>query len=96
MVFPDHSFNSKHGGIYIYYENCPRIIRVNYLSEYINFEIMIGNKICKSITLYMSLSQNQDHFQALIDNLEMTLETLTQKKSFLTVVISDFNLKSKS
>ena len=57
---------------------------------------MIGNKICKSITLYMSLSQNQDHFQALIDNLEMTLETLTQKKSFLTVVISDFNLKSKS
>ena len=30
---------------------------------------MIGNKICNFITLYRSPSQNQDDFQAFIDNL---------------------------
>ena len=40
---------------------------------------MIGNKICNFITLYKSPSQNQDDFQAFIDNLEMNLETLAQK-----------------
>ena len=48
---------------------------------------MIGNKICNFITLYSSPSQNQDDFQALIDNLEMILETLAQENSFLMVVI---------
>ena len=53
---------------------------------------MIGNKICNFITLYRSPSQNQDDF---IDNLEMNLETLAQRNSFLMVVLGDFNAKSK-
>ena len=56
---------------------------------------MIGNKICNFITLYRSPSQNQDDFQAFIDNLEMNLETLAQRNPFLTLVIGDFNTKSK-
>ena len=47
---------------------------------------MIGNKICNFITLYRSPSQNQDDFQAFIDNLEMNLETLAQRNLFLMVV----------
>ena len=73
-----------------------RIINLNYLSECINFEITIGNKICNFITLYRSPSQNQDDFLALKDNLEMNLETLAQRNPFLTVVIGDFNAKSKN
>ena len=94
LVRSDHPLNSKRGGVYIYYKNyLPlRIISVNCLSECINFEIMIGNKICNFITLYRSPSQNQDDF---IDNLEMNLETLAQRNSFLMVVIGDFNAKSK-
>ena len=57
---------------------------------------MVGNKICNFKTLYRSPSQNQDGFQAFIDNLEMHLETLAQTNSFLSVVIGDFNVKSKS
>ena len=53
LVRSDHPLNSKRGGVCIYYKNyLPlRIISVNYLSECINFEIMIGNKICNFITL---------------------------------------------
>ena len=94
----DHPFNSKRGGVCIYYKNyLPlQIISVKYLSECINFEITIGNKICNFITLYRSPSQNQDDFLAFKDNLEMNLETLVQRNPFLTVVIGDFNAKSKN
>ena len=57
--------------------------------------MMIGNKICNFITLFRSPSQNQDDFQAFIDNLEINLETLAQENPFLMVVIGDFNAKSK-
>ena len=56
---------------------------------------MIGNKICNFITVYRSPSLNQDDFQVFIDNHEMNLETLAQRNAFLTVVIGDFNAKSK-
>ena len=93
----DHPLTSKRGGVCIYYKNylCLRIISVNYLSECINFEVIIGNKICNFITLYRSPSQNQDDFQAFIDNLEINLQTLVQINSFLMVVFGDFNTKSK-
>ena len=53
LMCSDHSFNSKRGGVSIYDENYPvlRIISVNYLSECMNFEIMIGNEICNFLTL---------------------------------------------
>ena len=62
LVRSDYSLNSKRGGVCIYYKNyLPlRVISVNYLSECINFEIMIENEICNFITLYRSPSQNQD------------------------------------
>ena len=98
LVRSDHPFNSKCGRVCIYYKNylTLRIISVNYLSECINFEITIGNKICNFITLYRSPSQNQDDFLAFKDNLEINLETLAQRNPFLTVVIGDFNAKSKN
>ena len=56
----------------------------------------MGKKICNFLTLYRSPSQNQNDFQAFIDNLEMRLDTLAQTNPFLTVVIGDFNAKSKN
>ena len=93
----EHPLNSKRERVCIYYKSyLPlQIISVNYLPECVNFEIMIGNKICNFITLYRSLSQSQDDLQAFIKNLEMNLETLAQRNPFLMVVIGDFNAKSK-
>ena len=44
---------------------------------------MIGNKTCNFITLYGSPRQNQDDFQAFIDNPEINLKTIAQKKKSL-------------
>ena len=98
LVRHDHPLNSKRGGVCIYYKNyLPlRIISVNYLSECIKLEIMIGKKICHFTTLYRSPSQNQDDFQAFIDNIKTNLEILAQRNPFLTVVIGDFNARSKN
>ena len=97
LVRSDHPLDRKCGGVCIYYKSylLLRIISVNYLSECINFEIMIGNKICNFITLHRSPSQNQDDFEAFIDNLEMNLETLARRNPFLMVVLGDINAKSK-
>ena len=61
LVYTDHPLNSNCGGVCIYYKNyLPlRIMSVNYLSECINFEIVIGNKIFNFITLYRPPSQRR-------------------------------------
>ena len=54
---------------------------------------MISNKFCNFISLYRSPSQFSDEFENFVYNLGLTLEALTQKNSFLTVIIGEFNAK---
>ena len=54
---------------------------------------MISNKLCNMILLYRSPSQNNDEFENFINNLNLTLESVTEKKPFLTVLLGDFNAK---
>ena len=54
---------------------------------------MISNKLCNFISLYRSPSQSSDEFENFVYNLDLTLEALTQKNPFLTVIIGDFNAK---
>ena len=56
----------------------------------------IGDKICNLEALYRSQSQSQDDFEVFTNNLEMTLEILTQKNLFLITAIGDFNAKSSN
>ena len=81
LIRSDHPSNNKRGGVCIYYKNfLPlRVLSIQYLQEYINFELNIGGKICKK----------------LIDNLELILESLGQNSPFLIVLIGDLNVKSK-
>ena len=98
LIRSDHPSNNKRGGICIYYNNvlplC--VLGIQYLQEYINFELNIGGKICNFISLYRSPSQTQDEFEKFIDNLELNLETLCQNNPFLIVLIGDLNAKSKN
>ena len=59
LVRCDHPFNSKRAGACIYCKNYVplRIITVNYLSECINFEITVGNKICNFRTIQVLQSE---------------------------------------
>ena len=95
LIRADHLSNTKRGGVCIYFkESLPsRLYNVSYLNECICFEIMFSNKLCNFISLYRSPSQSSDEFENFVYNLDLTLEALTQKNPFLTVIIGDFNAK---
>ena len=93
----DHPSNNKRGGVCIFYRtNLPlRVLNISYLSECITFEISIGNRVCCFINLYRSPSQTRDEFQTFKSNLKLNLDALLCGNPFLTVMIGDFNAKSK-
>ena len=97
LLRADHPSNNKRGGICIFYRaNLPlRLLNISYLSECITFEISIGNQVCRFIHLYRSPSQTQEEFQTFISNLKLSLDALLYGNPFLTVMIGDFNAKSK-
>ena len=95
LITADHLSNTKRGGVCICFkESLPlRLYNISYINECICFEIMISNKLCDFISHYRSPSQSSDEFEYFVYNLDLTLEALTQKNPFLTVIIGDFNAK---
>ena len=71
-----------------------KVLSTNPLQECINFEVSIGNKICRLIHLYRIFSQSQDEFHEFLTNLEMNLDDSFNSNPFLTTVIGDINAKS--
>ena len=97
LLHADHPSNNKRGGVCNFYRTTLpfRILNISYLSECITFEISIGNQVCRFIHLYRSLSKTQEEFQTFIPNLKLSLDALLRGNPFLTVMISDFNARSK-
>ena len=54
----------------------------------------IEEKLCNFIALYRSPSQSQDEMETFLKNFELNLDTILTNNTFLTVVLSDFNVKS--
>ena len=54
LVRSDHLANNKRGGICLYYKTCLplRVLDIQYLNEFITFELKIGDKLCTFVTLY--------------------------------------------
>ena len=98
LVLYDHSSKTKRGGVCLYCKNyLPlRVLNISYLKECLNFDLVIGDKSCNLVALYKFPNQSQDESQTFSDNFKLTSETLTQKGSFLTTVIGDFNAKSNN
>ena len=65
LFIADHPSNAKHGGVCIYYRNfLPlKILCIHYLQDCINFEMMIGGKLCRFVSLYRSPNQSLDDFE---------------------------------
>ena len=97
-VRADHPSNTKRGGVLLYYKSflSIKLIDVNYLNECISFELRIGGKVCKFLTLYRSPSQNRDAFETFLDNLELNFDCMADKNSYLMVFLGDFNAKLNS
>ena len=66
------------------------------MNECISFELTIGGKVCKLLTLYKSPSQNRDEFEKFLDNLELNFDHMADKNPFLMVALGDLNTKSNS
>ena len=95
LISAGHPSNSKRGGACIYFkESLPlTLCNISYLNECISFDILISNKLCNLISLFRSHSQSSGEFDNFVYNLHLTLEALTQKNSFLTAIIWNFNAK---
>ena len=66
------------------------------MQESICFELKVGDKNFDFLSLYKSPSQSKDDFDTFAENLELNLENLVQRNSFLVVTIGDFNPKSSN
>ena len=96
LSLADHPSGNRRGGVCIYYkESLPiKTLNINYLQEYICFDLKIGSKRCTIVSLYRSPSQSADEFDNFLNKLNLTVESITQKNPFLTAVIGNFNAKS--
>ena len=89
------SKNTKRGAVCIYYLNSlPLKVDIQFLSECIDFEINIDGKAWNFLCLNRSPSQIRDTFETFADNLELTLDTLTNNNPFLIAAIGNFNAKT--
>ena len=70
------------------------MLNINYIQECIRFDLKIGSKRYSIVSLYRSPSQSANEFENFLNKLNLTMESIIQKSSFLTVVIGDFNAKS--
>ena len=93
LLRADHASNSKRGGVCVYYKSslALRLIDVHYLQECLIFEILIGVKSCNFISLYQSPSQSSDSFEEFADNLQLSLDKISNQNPFVTVALGDFN-----
>ena len=65
------------------------------MQECINFAIKIADKICNFISLYTSSSQSKHEFESFEDNLELNLDSIVHRNSYLIAGLGDFNAKTK-
>ena len=78
-----------------YHNSLPlKVIDIQFLNGYINFEIRIGGKLCSFLCLYRSPSQTRDIFETFADNFDLTLGTIINKNPFLIVALGGFNAKT--
>ena len=85
----DYPSNTKRGGVCIYYRNfLPlKILGINYLQECINFEKMIGGKLCMFVPLYRLPNQSQDDFESFANNFELKIDAVTTSNPFLLLFL---------
>ena len=95
IIRKDPPSNTKHGEVCNYYKNTLpyKLIIIEYLQEYIIFDIKIGRKCCKFICFSRSPSQTNDKFESFLKTFELTLDKIHEDKQY---VLGDFKAKSNN
>ena len=98
LVLADHPSNLKKVGICIYYNEslAIQLINVNYLSECFLCEITFDNTKGYIAVLYRSPSQTSSTFNYFLLNFEKMLQEISAFKPDFSIILGDFNARSKS
>lgn len=81
-------------GVSVYHENSLtfKVINVKYLQECISFEIRVGEKCCRFVSL-RSPSHKNDQFNIFLKNFELTLDKVHENNPFMTCLSDEFGAK---
>ena len=98
IIRADHPNNLKKGGVCIYYKEslAVKLINVNFLSECLLCEVTLDDKKGYIAVLYRSPSQNSSEFDNFLSGFENMLNLINSFKPDFTIILGDFNARSKS
>ena len=68
---------------------------VSCLKECLNFNLSVFGKQCNITLIYPSPSQLSEKFETFLSNFELLLDYIANRNPFVSVVIGDFNARSK-
>ena len=82
----------------MYFKTClpVKVLDISFLSECINFELQVENKLCNFLIIYRSPSRSSDEFQEFMKNFELNLESVASKNPFMVSILGDLNAKSSN
>ena len=98
LVRADHPNDTKRGGVCIYYkESLPvRVINLSYFEEALLLEMTYHNKKVIVSVIYRSPSQSINEFDSFLFNLEKLVSDINNRKTSLSMITGDFNVRSQS
>ena len=96
LIRVDHPSNQKRGGICIYHKDfLPiKVNNISCLKECLNFSLSVYGKQCNITLIYRSPSQSSEECDTFLSNFELLL--ITNRNSFVSIIIGDFNAKSNN
>ena len=66
------------------------------MKEYLNFSLRVCGKQCNITLIYRSPSQSSEEFDKYLSNFEFLLDYIANRKSFVSIIIGDFNARSNN
>ena len=98
LIRVDHPLDQKRGGICIYHKDF-LLIKVNNesnLKERLNFNLSVNGKQYNIILIYGLPSQSSEEFHTFLTNFELMLDNIANRSPFLSIIIDNFNGRSKN
>ena len=94
----NHPSNVKRVGVCLYYKEklYLRMINVSFLSQCVLCEVTLQRQKGYVIVIYRSPSQTAVEFDEFLSNLEKLLNFVKQLQPSFTIILGDFNARSKS
>ena len=97
IVRLDYPSISKRGGVCCYFkESLPiRILKITPMAECLVLEMLHNNKLVIISAIYGSPSQSSQEFAQFEILFSQLLNDITSKRAFFSVILGDFNARSK-